>query len=239
MNETLLDGMTGEPLPYLLRTDGMITGLVLLCLLLAFFVTVGKTKYLQSQLKSLVSLRERASMFDEGADVDLRYTLVLVFHACVQVGFCLYDYFSKAFPALFDHFSHGLLLVGFVGFSIIFVLLKWLLYGFVNAVFFPKGNNLIWSNVFFNVWAWCGFLLLPIVLLKVYFDLSSQISILFIGFIIIIAKITLFYRCYGNFFGKIYGWVHLILYFCALEILPDLLAWKGIEIVSNNLTLNL
>jgi hypothetical protein len=30
--------------------------------------------------------------------------------------------------------------------------------------------------------------------------------------------------------------LHLILYFCALEILPDLILWKGIELVSNNLT---
>ena len=57
--------------------------------------------------------------------------------------------------------------------------------------------------------------------------------------IIIFAKIALFCKCFTNFFGKIHGLVHLILYFCALEILPDLMAWKGIEIVSNNLTLNI
>ena len=71
------------------------------------------------------------------------------------------------------------------------------------------------------------------------FTLSSQTAFYLVGGIIIFAKIALFCKCFTNFFGKIHGLVHLILYFCALEILPDLMAWKGIEIVSNNLTLNI
>jgi hypothetical protein len=33
--------------------------------------------------------------------------------------------------------------------------------------------------------------------------------------------------------------LHLILYFCALEILPDLIWWKGMEWMNNFLILNL
>ena len=98
---------------------------------------------------------------------------------------------------------------------------------------------MIWLNTYFNVMIWLGLLLLPLVLLVVYFALSLQTAFYFIVVIIIFAKIALFYKCFVNFFGKIYGLVHLILYFCALEILPDLIVWKGIEILSNNLILNI
>ena len=98
---------------------------------------------------------------------------------------------------------------------------------------------MIWVNAYFNVLIWMGLLLLPVVLLIIYFGLSSQTAFYLVGGIIIFAKIALFCKCFTNFFGKIHGLVHLILYFCALEILPDLMAWKGIEIVSNNLTLNI
>ncbi|MBP3663762.1 MAG: DUF4271 domain-containing protein, partial [Tyzzerella sp.] len=50
---------------------------------------------------------------------------------------------------------------------------------------------------------------------------------------------ALFWKCFCNFFEKFYGALHLILYFCALEIMPDLILWKGIEMMNNNLILNL
>ena len=92
---------------------------------------------------------------------------------------------------------------------------------------------------FFNLLIWLGILLLPIFLVIVYFDISSSLSLYMIGILIIFAKISLFWTCFSNFFEKIHGAFHLILYFCALEILPDLLYWKGMELLSNNLILNL
>ncbi|MZU51428.1 DUF4271 domain-containing protein, partial [Escherichia coli] len=112
------------------------------------------------------------------------------------------------------------------------------LYSFVNWIFFNKTRNIIWLESYFNVVIGAGFLLFPIVLLIVYFDLSPQIAPYFIGFVIIIAKILLFYKCFSNFFNKFYGAFHLILYFCALEILPDFVLWKGIILANNILILN-
>ena len=103
--------------------------------------------------------------------------------------------------------------------------------------YYNKTRNIIWLESYFNVVIGAGFLLFPIVLLIVYFDLSPQIAPYFIGFVIIIAKILLFYKCFSNFFNKFHGAFHLILYFCALEILPDFVLWKGI-ILANNILLS-
>ena len=69
--------------------------------------------------------------------------------------------------------------------------------------------------------------------------MSIGISLFFMAFAIILAKILLFWKCFNNFFNKIHGFFHLILYFCALEILPDLILWKGIMISCNKLILNI
>jgi hypothetical protein len=121
----------------------------------------------------------------------------------------------------------------------VFIFLKSMLYRFINGVFFQKVRNSLWMASFFNLLIWLGILLLPIFLVIVYFDISSSLSLYMIGILIIFAKFSLFWTCFSNFFEKIYGAFHLILYFCALEILPDLLYWKGMELLSNNLILNL
>ena len=92
---------------------------------------------------------------------------------------------------------------------------------------------------FVNLHIWLGILLLPVLLITVYFDISSRTALFLIGILLVFAKILLFWKCFSNFFEKFYGAFHLILYFCALEILPDLILWKGMEIISNILTLKL
>ena len=239
MNEMMLEGMVGEPLPYLLRSDGMITCIMFLCLAVVSFVLVKEKKYLFHQLKSLLSTRERASMFDDVVVADVRYTILLLLNTCVLLGRCVYFYLSETFPEIFAVKSHGGLLFGFIICLIVFLIVKLVSYKSINWVFFQKARNVIWLNTYFNVMIWLGLLLLPLVLLVVFFALSLQTAFYFIVAIIMFAKIALFYKCFVNFFGKIYGLVHLILYFCALEILPDLIVWKGIEILSNNLILNI
>ena len=239
MNEVMLEGMVGEPLPYLLRSDGMITCIMFLCLAVVSFVLVKEKKYLFHQLKSILSSRERASMFDDVTVADVRYTILLLLNTCVLLGLCIYFYLSETLPELFAVKPHGSLLFGFSFSLIVFLFSKWILYKTINWVFFQKARNVIWLSTYFNVMIWLGLLLLPIVLLVVYFALSLQTAFYFIVTLIIFAKIALFCKCFVNLFGKIYGLVHLILYFCALEILPDLMVWKGIEILSNNLILNI
>lgn len=46
-------------------------------------------------------------------------------------------------------------------------------------------------------------------------------------------KILLFYKCIRNFFNHFHGILHLILYFCTLEIIPLLFLWKGLIYINN------
>ena len=239
MMKLLTSGMVGEPIPYLLHTDWLVTSILFLCILLTSLTLSKEKKYLLQQFKASMMSRERTSMFDETYMSGTLYKFLLILHACLILGFCLYYYYANRLPDLFERISHGWLLGGYTLSISIFIFLKSLLYRFVNHVFFQKVRNSLWIASFFNLLIWLGILLLPIFLVIVYFDISSPLSLVMIGLLIIFAKISLFWMCFSNFFEKIHGAFHLILYFCALEILPDFLFWKGIELVSNNLILNL
>ena len=231
------EGMAGIPLPYQLRSDWMVTGILFLCFVLVSYVLSHGKRHLQQQFKKIRFTRERGSLFDDSTATDIRHTLALILQTCILSGFCVYDYFSDHDPVLFASVSHSLLLTVYIGFSLFYVISKWLIYNFVNWIFFNKTRNVIWLESYFNVLIGVGFFLFPLVLLVVYFNLSPQVAPYFVGGVIVIAKILLFYKCFTNFFNKIYGTFHLILYFCALEILPDLVLWQGILLANNLLIL--
>lgn len=232
-------GMVGEPLPYLLHSDPMVTCAMFLCMLLVSLVFASGKKHLLQGLKNFTNNRERGSLFDEVNAADARHTILLLFHACVMFAFCAYQHLVRVVPVLFEEVSHIYILCSLILVFVAFFLLKWALYSFVNWVFFQKVRNMLWMTSFFNLHIWLGIVLLPVLLLVVYFDISSHLSLVLVGFLLVSAKISLFWKCFSNFFEKIYGAFHLILYFCALEILPDLILWKGMEIISNNLIFKL
>ena len=235
----ILEGMPGEPLPYLLHSDWMITTILFLCILLSSLAVSKEKKYLLQRFKMFFVRRERSSMFDDITASDFRYNLFLIFHTCLLLGICVYHYYSYHQPELFANSSHGWLLGLFTLGICLFLGLKSMLYQFINWIFYQKERNSTWMTSFFNLLIGLGILLLPTVLVIVYFDISSQNSLYTVSFLLILAKISLFWKCFSNFFEKIHGALHLILYFCALEILPDLILWKGLELVSNNLILKL
>ena len=59
--------------------------------------------------------------------------------------------------------------------------------------------------------------------------LGIGMAVVIIGFIlIIIAKILMFCKWLKLFFSNLYGLLYLIVYFCALEILPCFLLVQGL-----------
>ncbi len=235
---TTQQGMVGEVIPYQLRSDWMVTTLIFICFILISYVLMRGSKYIENQFTSFFSQKERNGLFNVSTSSEVRYKIVLVIQTCMLSGFCIYDYFSDVNLYLFSIIPHYLLLILFIVEVALYVLIKWLAYTYVNWIFFYKIKRKIWIDSFFSVIVWCGFLLFPIVLLIIYFDLYPQISAYLLLIVIIIAKILLFYKCFSNFFNKFYGIFHLILYFCALEIVPDLLLWKGIILANKSLVLN-
>ena len=229
-------GFEGTPISYSPRTDDAIALTLLVCFFLSSVALARGKKFLSQQVKDFVLHRERTSIFDSSTAADVRYLLVLVLQTCVLSGITFLNYFHDTCPALMDHVSSLLLLGIYVGFCLAYFLLKWLLYMFLGWTFFDKNKTNIWLESYSALIYYVGFALFPFVLFLVYFDLSLTNLVIIGSIILIFTKILMFYKWIKLFFHQFSGLFLLILYFCALEIVPCLLLYQGM-IQMNNILL--
>ena len=229
-------GFEGTPISYSPRTDDAIALTLLACFFLSSIALARGKKFLSQQVKDFVLHRERTSIFDSSTAADVRYLLVLVLQTCVLSGITFLNYFHDTCPALMDHVSSHLLLGIYVGFCLAYFLLKWLLYMFLGWTFFDKNKTNIWLESYSALIYYVGFALFPFVLFLVYFDLSLTNLVIIGSIILIFTKILMFYKWIKLFFHQFSGLFLLILYFCALEIVPCLLLYQGM-IQMNNILL--
>lgn len=231
-------GKEGDALPYLLSMDAPITVIMYCCFFLLAYVLGNGKRHLLQRFKNFFHTKERSSLFDDRSGSDMRYTAALLLVSCILSGFCVYDYYSDCSPQLFQTVPHSILLSVYILSVILFLMVKRLLYQFINWIFFYRQKSTLWLEAYSDVIIWTGLLLFPIVLLIVYFDLMPHWAIIFVGCVFLIMKSLLLYKCIKNFFSHLYGLLHLIVYFCALEIVPDLLVWKGLSYMNDVLILN-
>ncbi len=229
-------GFEGTPISYSPRTDDAIALTLLACFLLSSIAMARGKKFLSQQVKDFMLHRERASIFDSSTAADVRYLLVLVLQTCVLSGITFLNYFHDTCPALMNHVSPLLLLGIYVGFCLAYFLLKWLLYMFLGWTFFDKNKTNMWLESYSALIYYVGFALFPFVLFLVYFDLSLTNLVIIGSIILIFTKILMFYKWIKLFFHQLSGLFLLILYFCALEIVPCLLLYQGM-IQMNNILL--
>ena len=229
-------GFEGTPISYSPRTDDAIALTLLACFFLSSIALARGKKFLSQQVKDFVLHRERTSIFDSSTAADVRYLLVLVLQTCVLSGITFLNYFHDTCPALMDHVYSLLLLGIYVGFCLAYFLLKWLLYMFLGWTFFDKNKTNIWLESYSALIYYVGFALFPFVLFLVYFDLSLTNLVIIGSIILIFTKILMFYKWIKLFFHQFSGLFLLILYFCALEIVPCLLLYQGM-IQMNNILL--
>ena len=226
-------GFEGTPISYSPRTDDAIALILLACFFLSSIALARGKRFLSQQVKDFVLHRERTSIFDSSTAADVRYLLVLVLQTCVLSGITFLNYFHDTCPALMDHVSSLLLLGIYVGFCLAYFLLKWLIYMFLGWTFFDKNKTNIWLESYSALIYYVGFALFPFVLFLVYFDLSLTNLVIIGSIILIFTKILMFYKWIKLFFHQFGALFLLILYFCALEILPCLLLYQGMIQINN------
>ena len=71
-------------------------------------------------------------------------------------------------------------------------------------------------------------LLFPLALITVFFNLPTYSVILCLCLLLGFIRLLLFYKTFCIFFPKFHGFLHLIVYFCALEMLPLCGLWQAL-----------
>lgn len=223
----------GEPLPYTVRGDWGITLLFVLCFILFSIALRTSKQYLKNRFKTFFSNKKRGNLFDERVQNSMGLILLLGTVCCILFGIGLYSYHIGLLPALIHKVPSFCLLAVYTVSIALSLVLKLLLYGMVNAVFFEREARRRWIEIFYDMIALAGFVLFPVMLIIVYCNISTETSHLVILGVFILVKLALFYKCISNFFSDLRASLHLILYFCALELTPDLLLWRAIEHINS------
>lgn len=231
-------GFSGMPLEYELRNDDVVTSVILLSFVIMAWVIAASWRFLRISIKDFFYHRTRANLFIDRADTVLRGRFFLVLQTSFLQGILFFGFVQSMLPDVFEGISPYLLLslttlivLGYYG-------AKFVLYRAVNHVFFPPESNRAWDNYYLVSILTTGALLLPLTLLVVFFDLAYREAIVAYVLLMAIVKMLLLYKCYRTFFNGMVGYLHIILYFCALEIVPyALLGGTLLTVAYRNATL--
>ncbi len=222
-----LVGTEGIPIPYSPRMDDAVAAILLGCFFLSAYVLSRSRKFLLQLVKDFLLHRERTSIFATSTAADMRYLLLLILQTCVLSGVFFFDYFNDIRPDLVIHIPPFLLLSIYIGICLTYLFVKWLVYSFLGWIFFDGSRVSLWLESYSTLLYYLGLALFPFVLFIVYFDLPLQITVIVGLILLVFTKILMLYKWIKLFCNNLYGYFLLILYFCALEIVPCIMLYVG------------
>ena len=232
-------GMAGDPMPYAIRHDDVITGLLLACFILVMIAFSRVGHFILRQIKDFfyVPRSERTTEVTETTS-EFRYQFFLVIHTCLLWALLCFLYVQENVAQTFILKSPYHLIALFAGSFLVYYLLKALLYTIINQIFFDGKKNEQWLKSQLFLVAMMGIVLLPLVLLLSYFDLSLHNAVIYALVVLILVKILTFYKCHVIFFSRNALSLQFILYLCALEIVPLFVFFGILRIVVDYLKIN-
>ena len=229
-------GVAGDPVPYTIKNDDILTGMLLLSFLLIVITFAHSSTFLVKQFKDFFRNPRGEANTETGTEIKVQMVFVVL--TCIMCSL-LYFFYARRWIA--DTYilssEYTLLLIFGVVFTIYFYM-KFVLSSFINKLFFDKRINkkILTSNLF--IVSLEGVALFPIVLLLSYFSLSPQNAAFYCILVIVFVKILTFYKTSTIFFRQNGDVLQIILYFCALEIVPLAILWGGLAFIANILKVN-
>ena len=225
MNESIF---IEELHPYLLRYDGWIAGIFIFCFFAMCYVFSRGRYILVQRTRSFFQTRERENIFVEKTVIDTHCQLLLLLQTCILAGLLFYE---TTIDCRSEETLHTLLPLYVIA-IILFCIIKWFAYKFVNWVFFDPIQNKQWIDSYFFTLSLFGILLFPVSLLVVYLEFPPFWSGIICVFLFMSVVLLKLYKSFCIFFSGLHGALFLFLYFCTLEILPLLVLGKGIRIIN-------
>lgn len=233
-NPTLPAALPAMPIPYTLQSDPWVTGLILACFFLTAWVLARSRGFLWQRGKDFLLNRDRPDLFSTSVGNDITYQLLLLGQSCILTGLYLFVCYQALYS--FSSVSSTWKWIGtYVMLAALFFFVKWLAYLFCGWIFLDKGKTSAWVESYATLLYYLGLALFFVVLSAVYFVLSFKIILIAGAVLFLFLKILTLYKWIKLFCVNLYGCFFVILYFCALEIIPCLLLYRGLEQLNNHL----
>ena len=231
-------GVAGDPVPYTVQHDNVIISLLLLLFVLATIAFSNSRHFVVRQTKNFFSTnREGMTEITETA-VEIRFQAFLTFLNSLLLSILFYFYTLNFIGETFLLDSQYHLIAIFLGMTVVYYLVKTMLYAIVNNVFFDGKKNRQWMRSFLFITSIEGVSLFPLVVVWTFFDISIQNAVIYVVIVISIVKILELFKCFLIFFRQNVVKLQIILYFCTLEIIPMALLWGALVFTANSLKIN-
>ena len=230
-------GVAGDPIPYSIAGDNALTALLLACFVLAAFALATARDFIIRQAKSIFYVQHANTTEITETAGELWMQLLLMAQTCLLFSIVVFSYTRTYVSDTFVIEQYQLIGL-YTAVTAAYFLLKMLLYWGVGKVFFESKKIEQWTKAFMFMVAAEGILLFPVVMLLAYFDLSIQHAAIYVGIVITFIKILSFFKTILIFFRKNGVFLQIILYLCALEIVPLALLLGCMGLINNILKVN-
>ena len=214
-------GVAGDPLPYTVKSDTLMS-LLLLGSLLLFVIAIKRSMpFISKQIRNFFRHSvDEAEMSETSTEVRLQLCLALL--DCLLLGIAFYQYAINVLDVSFALNSHAPIIALYAAAVAAYFVAKVMVYSLVNVTLFDGKLNLLMLKSLLFIIVVQTMLLLPIVLLQVYLGMEQQIVTYLCIFVFIITKLLTFYKAWNIFFRKKESFLQNFLYFCTLEATPCL-----------------
>ena len=213
-------GVAGDPVPYSIASDNVITMLLLGCFVLAMLAFAKSQRFILRQIKGFFRppVSENMTAITETSG-EFRFQFFLVLQSCLLMALV---YFFHVQISVTDTFVIDQYQVIGVYAAIIlgYVLAKGAAFWLTGWVFFDRRRNEFWMKSFLFLLAMEGVCLFPIVMLQAYFEMPVQTTLVSTAVVLILFKLLALYKSYIIFFRHSGNSLQIFLYFCTLEAIP-------------------
>lgn len=231
-------GIAGDPVPYTIKSDNMITALLLGCFILAFVAFSKSRWFIMRQAKNFFRVQRSGTTVMTETTNEFRFQFFLAAQTCLLFSLVTFFYAQEFTSDTFLVSSQYQLIAMFFGIFAGYYILKSLLYTFLNWVFFSGRQNEQWMKSYLFITSIEGVVMFPVVVSEAYFGLSIKNTVLYIVAVVIMSRLLSLYKCFLIFFRQKGIYLQIILYFCALEIMPLLTLCGVLSVLISYLNIN-
>lgn len=213
-------GVAGDPVPYSIARDNVITGLLLFCFILAAVAYAKSKRFILRQAKDFFRPphSEKMTAITETSG-ELRFQMFLVLQSCLLFALVYFFYVQKSITDTFVIDQYQVIGV-FALVNLAYVLVKAVLYWLTGWVYFDRRRNDSWMKAFLFLVATEGVCMFPLVMLQAYFEMPVETTLVCTSVLIGVFKLLALYKAYIIFFRHSGNSLQIFLYFCTLELLP-------------------
>ena len=229
-------GFSGIPRAYQLWRDDWVVLFVLMCFILLTIIQKRIRKQLFSEAKEFFFPTKNISKKEKrDNNYEQLIPLLMALILSIMGGLGVFMFTQKGLHLFLGQISPYMLIGIYIGIWMFYFIFKNLLSAFVNWIFFDKQKRALWRKSYFFLFSVETLLFFFAIISTIFLNLSSVIPLWIILTIGLVIKFLHLYKTFLIFFPKIYGTLHLIVYFCTLEIIPLLAVFKVLIRVTDEL----